>query len=75
MPLRTVDTVENVDVPWLRVREDVDYQKALHGLFDPSWACEDEDDVSLELVKIYEPYDKNWWLAHERVLLADMFTK
>lgn len=36
VPLRTVGTVDSVDVPRLRLRKHVDYQKALHGLFAAS---------------------------------------
>lgn len=32
-PLGTTGPSENVDVPWLRLRENVDYQKASHELF------------------------------------------
>lgn len=75
MMLGTVGTFDNVDVPWLGLREDVDYQKALHELFDTSWALEDEYAVSLGLVKLFEPYDKNWWMARERLFVADEGTK
>lgn len=43
----------------------------MQGLFAASQAREDEDAVSIELVKIYEPYDMNWWLTREAVFLSD----
>lgn len=63
VPLRTTGTSDNFDVPRLCLREDVDYQNALHELFVICWNLEDKDSMYVEIVKLYEPYGKNWRLS------------
>lgn len=75
VPLRTVGTKSDVDVPWVRLREDVGYQKALLDVFDVGWTRPDEDPVPMELVKLDEPFEQNWWLTRERVFLDDVDTE
>lgn len=55
--------MDDVDVPCVRLREDVGYQKALAGVFGLRWTRTDEDVVFMELVKIDKQLDKNWWLT------------
>lgn len=43
-------TKDDIDVLWLRLREEVDYKKALDDVFDLEWTQPDEDVVSMELV-------------------------
>lgn len=75
VPLRTIGTKDDVDVPWVRIREDVNYQKALEDLIDLGWTWPDEDVVSMELAKLDEPLEKNWLLTRECVFLADVDTE
>lgn len=68
-------TKDDVDFAWVRFREDFGYQKALNDVFDLGWTRPNEDVVSMDLVKLDEPWDQNWWSTRERVFVDDVDTE